>query len=232
MSHVKLDVRVLFQTDFKRIVKTTCLNLHKSSLTSEELLIIMNTRAFKQSSNSGKRLLKWSHGNVTVLPRFASMTSLILRLLQDFVGLRVYVSEVCGGDVLECLTNKVQKHWIHWPRKTFKAELKPPQILRQHQFLPRLKSNMAPWRHLKTHDQEKPVREEGHRLFITAWIGSLAVFGVRWVIISDISRFTTLFVVFMQLKNVKSSPGSADWIHRNWWRFFFFVCLFVFFFFL
>lgn len=88
---------------------------------------------------------------------------------------------------------------------------------------------MAPWRHLKTHDQEKPVREEGHRLFITAWIGSLAVFGVRWVIISDISRFTTLFVVFMQLKNVKSSPGSADWIHRNWWRFFF--CLFVWFFF-
>lgn len=93
MSHVKLDVRVLFQTDFKRIVKTTCLNLHKSSLTSEELLIIMNTRAFKQSSNSGKRLLKWSHGNVTVLPRFASMTGLILRLLQDFVGLIEFMSQ-------------------------------------------------------------------------------------------------------------------------------------------
>lgn len=44
------------------------------------------------------------------------------------------------------------------------------------------------------------VREEGHRLFIATWIVSLTVFGVHKVIFSEISGFTTLFVVFMQLK--------------------------------
>lgn len=36
MNHIKLDVRILFQTDFKQIVKAACLNLRKSALTSEE----------------------------------------------------------------------------------------------------------------------------------------------------------------------------------------------------